>query len=433
MGRINNFLAKVTAGTLPTTQLWRGEGQQWDANGVSATTDVMAWAANVTPDGTKSTHSLTATSGIAVALAVPTSLIPGVRHLFIITNASGGAMGALTFAAGYLMPAAVILPANGETIALEFEVLPANPATQLRQIGGLGSGGSSSLETGVVTPAWGAAIAIDRTLGNVFNVIAADNTAYTYGAPSLSVPGDRITIRFQNASGVTSGAGAFNAVFALRGPAIPALANGVGYEITFVCIAAAGAGSWVEESRAAQLATTSAVLIGRQTALGGPYEEIPTQLPTFAAGAPFVAFQFAPAQALTNAQFLTLPTAAVALAAPAAPGAGFFIYPIAAWFRLDAIAGAYTNVDPSVEGFIRTQVGTVPLLFAGSSAITPVLTAASSNAALFRPSSDSGGTLAAIENRALELFFDNNGAGDFTGGNAANSGTLRVLWGLLPV
>lgn len=432
MRALSNLLTRITAGApLSSLERVRSDSWQFDANGVGAKSENVTWGANLTPDGLFSTHVITATSGIATALAVPTSLVPGVRHLFIITNSSGGAMGAMTFAAGYLLPTSVILPANGETIVLEFEVLPADPATQLRQVGGVGSGGSSSLEIGVVTPAWGAAITIDRTLGNVFNVIAADATAYTYGAPTLSVPGDRITIRFQNGSGVTSGAGAFNAVYALRGPAIPALANGVGYEISFVCIAASGAGSWVEDSRAGQLATTTAVIIGRQSALGGPYEEFPTQLPTFAAGSPFVAFQLAPAQALTNAQILTLPTVAVAIAAPAAPGAGFFILPIMAWVRINATAGAYTNVDAAAGIRVRTVTGVITLL---ETEDKPTLFNAASSNALIAGAGDSGaGILASFENRALEILAPNGAAGNFTGGNAANSGSVRVLWALLPV
>lgn len=150
---------------------------------------------------------------------------------------------------------------------------------------------------------------------------------------------------------------------------------------------------------------------------------------------------------LTDAQIKALPSTAITLVA--APGSGKLIQPISITIKISAASGGYTNINTTYAEFLASYHiadWTVMSLINDSSlstALTKVtdffavgdryvtLTAPYSNAiqaatttgtnqqvepAFFIPSSN--------ENLSLDTYFDNNGSGDLTGGNAANS----MIW-----
>jgi len=122
---------------------------------------------------------------------------------------------------------------------------------------------------------------------------------------------------------------------------------------------------------------------------------------------------------LTDAQIKALPSGNVEIIA--APGTGKYLYVNQVAFALN-IVGAYTNVTiniPPQLWYKTSEVGIVDSTLDDFAFTTP----------------DKYGTLlntypqgyfasADIENRAIELNISNTGAGNFTGGNAAN--TLKV-------
>jgi hypothetical protein len=126
----------------------------------------------------------------------------------------------------------------------------------------------------------------------------------------------------------------------------------------------------------------------------------------------------------------------------AAPAAGLRIVPLLFDLELDTAAGAYTNVDDGSSGIC--QVGGVNVSSylpdntgPSGSRLKDALTAVQISQATLLPyviaDIVAGWGLvplvrdvAAMVAAALVLHVDNNGAGDFTGGNAANTLTINI-------
>lgn len=150
---------------------------------------------------------------------------------------------------------------------------------------------------------------------------------------------------------------------------------------------------------------------------------------------------------LTNAQIKALPTTGITVVA--APGPGFWLSVLAVDYSSDFTAGAYTNIDATYSDL---HVGWGSEYAGGylvdDSATTPVLTDVTD---LFGnttqgivqgvrysdcvPVAGAAGYVRAypilrstVANGALTVKMDNNGSGDLTGGNAANSLKVTVLY-----
>lgn len=144
----------------------------------------------------------------------------------------------------------------------------------------------------------------------------------------------------------------------------------------------------------------------------------------------------------TNAQILALPSGDVTLVA--APGAGNIIVPIAVDITLDSSAGAYTNVH--VGCFAAVNINsieqTVFLTDDGGPTETRLKTLLDDSDLLYvrlppiMVPDLAGGwwagglirVMTGLENAPLVLHVENGGAGDFTGGNAANSMQIDVWY-----
>lgn len=99
------------------------------------------------------------------------------------------------------------------------------------------------------TLTYGASIATNAALGNVFKVSITDAVAFDFAAPTnppSSSEGQRITYLITNASGGAHGAGTFNAIFKTAGN-LPAIANNKQRAIVFEWNGA----NWVEVTRGA--------------------------------------------------------------------------------------------------------------------------------------------------------------------------------------
>lgn len=146
---------------------------------------------------------------------------------------------------------------------------------------------------------------------------------------------------------------------------------------------------------------------------------------------------------LTDAQIKALPTTPISLVS--APGAGKRVRPIAVSLSLDSSAGAYTNINATycdlhlLQGTDITGLGPVDdsTTSAALAQITATLGAASKtiyDLAIPKQSSPAttpkGYVLSSVysnaqqANAVLQLASNNNGSGNFTGGNVAN--TLKV-------
>jgi hypothetical protein len=152
---------------------------------------------------------------------------------------------------------------------------------------------------------------------------------------------------------------------------------------------------------------------------------------------------------LTNAQIKALPTTRITIIA--APGAGFWTRVLGVDYASDTSAGAYTNLDATYCDLFVGYAGSAD--YAGGyvvddAASTPALTlltdvlgiagqrliAGIPYAEVFTVIGGAGYVVApqnarsARENVALVVGSDNNGSGDYTGGNAANTLTVTVYF-----
>lgn len=149
---------------------------------------------------------------------------------------------------------------------------------------------------------------------------------------------------------------------------------------------------------------------------------------------------------LTDAQIKALPTTPIELVA--APGANMKVKPIGLTLRSNTTAGAYTNIDASyadlhldinghyasygpVDDSTSTPVltGVSNILGAAGSVVydgvVPSLSATSVAGTSLYVQPDAFPGPATVLNQPLDLKMENNGSGNLTGGNAAN--TLKVV------
>ena len=100
-----------------------------------------------------------------------------------------------------------------------------------------------------VSPTWGAAVSIvtSQEAGSLWQrITATSNVAYTIGAPSVALTGQKLLLTIRNASGGALGAATFNAIYKL-GAAWTNPANGFSRSIEFVFDGT----NWVEFNRTA--------------------------------------------------------------------------------------------------------------------------------------------------------------------------------------
>lgn len=147
---------------------------------------------------------------------------------------------------------------------------------------------------------------------------------------------------------------------------------------------------------------------------------------------------------LTDTQIKALPTTPFELIA--SPGVSSRISLINADLYLDASAGAYTNISSSSMGYIRLGSTLVSSYFGddsspSSSRLVYFLGQSAIKQATLLPYiipdivSGWGNTpniiTGDLTNDAMELYVDNAGLGDFTGGNAANTLTINIAYMVL--
>jgi hypothetical protein len=134
---------------------------------------------------------------------------------------------------------------------------------------------------------------------------------------------------------------------------------------------------------------------------------------------------------LTNAQIKALPSTDVEIVP--APGTGKVIQYVSVRASIDASAGDYTNVHADANFFLQYVGGTAFTLAAEDFWYHPGGPALSG----YFQSDESVGpglyNLSDYENRAIATNANNSGQGDFTGGNAANSLTITVWYGVMDI
>jgi hypothetical protein len=100
----------------------------------------------------------------------------------------------------------------------------------------------------IVSPTWGASVAIDASAGNFFNIVATNNVAYTIANPTNASAGHNqwLLLRIKNTSGGALGAATFDTLYKL-GAAWTNPANGFSRSILFTWDLT----NWVEAFRSA--------------------------------------------------------------------------------------------------------------------------------------------------------------------------------------
>ena len=149
---------------------------------------------------------------------------------------------------------------------------------------------------------------------------------------------------------------------------------------------------------------------------------------------------------ITDAQIKSWPTTPIAVGP--APGTGWRVHPIAAWCEIDTTAGDYTNIHANAS-MVMTVAGTEFFSYlvngnaTGLTQVSDLFTASTQAVWRMHPYALGGGAYGtaftgdwglaaglvdaqAQENAAVQLSFDNAGAGALTGGNGANTGRIVI-------
>lgn len=143
---------------------------------------------------------------------------------------------------------------------------------------------------------------------------------------------------------------------------------------------------------------------------------------------------------LTDAQIKALPTTGINIVA--APGAAKFIALILAYLACDSTFGNYTNIDANalIQLTIVGELVSTRLRQAVNTNISNLLaTSDKAIVALTHPQTETGvagvdtaapspNYLPSLDNGALTLGCINGAAGNFTGGNAANTMKVTVFY-----
>lgn len=140
---------------------------------------------------------------------------------------------------------------------------------------------------------------------------------------------------------------------------------------------------------------------------------------------------------LTDAQIKALPTTGVVLVP--APGAGFVLRPYLV-VLVTNLAAAYTNVDASGVGFFVDDGAGDLTTYCPHATFLGNTARRIATMGPYVVTDDSSGSgvvprlsLAASEDSPLILFSSNAAAGDYTGGDAANTITATVLYAVIAV
>jgi hypothetical protein len=131
---LSSLLTQITAGQpLPSLERVKLDGSVLDASGVSAVSETLEFAAgDIAVNGNRSTHLLTIDTADDAEIELPSPLIPGVRHLFVI-NVSGVTSGEVEWSDAYNDEDAPNLEGllDGATVVVEYEVNAAGTGLQM--------------------------------------------------------------------------------------------------------------------------------------------------------------------------------------------------------------------------------------------------------------------------------------------------------------
>ena len=135
---------------------------------------------------------------------------------------------------------------------------------------------------------------------------------------------------------------------------------------------------------------------------------------------------------LTDAQIKALPTTPISFIT--APGTGRRIIPVKGQWRADTSAGAYTNIDATLAKLRLVYGATVALASAevmddgAPGAFTSLLGGAAVKSVGLHYWDEDPVAVSSVENAAVQVSIDNSASGNLTGGNAANSLRVTLLF-----